>query len=111
LQLKGCVVTANALHCHRGIAKEIVERGGDYVLAVKGNQPALLAGAKAVIRAAERKGKTSVTTLDADHGRKERHRALVAPVKNMERQHDFPGLKAVARIASRRSTDGIRVIP
>ena len=42
LQLKGCVVTADALHCHRGMAKAIVERGGDYVLAVKNNQPGLL---------------------------------------------------------------------
>src|SRR6185437_6703654 len=29
LQLKGCVVTADALHCHRAMAKAIVERGGD----------------------------------------------------------------------------------
>jgi hypothetical protein len=29
LQLKGCVVTADALHCHRGMAKAIVERDGD----------------------------------------------------------------------------------
>src|SRR5215467_8337225 len=42
VQLKGCVVTADALHCHRAIAKAIVERGGDYVLAVKENQSALL---------------------------------------------------------------------
>src|SRR5882757_5938594 len=70
LQLKGCVVTADALHCHRGMAKEIVERGGDYVLAVKGNQPALLAEAKAAIRAAERGRKRPITTVDADHGRK-----------------------------------------
>src|SRR5918996_3186390 len=39
LQLKGCVVTTDALHCHRGMAKEIVERGGDYVLAGKDKQP------------------------------------------------------------------------
>ena len=52
LQLKGCVVTADALHCHRGMAKAIVEREWDYVLAVKDNQPALLAEAKAAIRAA-----------------------------------------------------------
>jgi len=45
LQLKGCVVTADALHCHRGMAKAIVARSGDYVLAVKDNQPALLADA------------------------------------------------------------------
>mgnify|MGYP003580550783 FL=1 len=56
IQLKGCVVTADALHCHRTMAKTIVERGGDYVLAVKENQPALLADAKAAIAAAKRKG-------------------------------------------------------
>ena len=29
LQLKGCVVTADALHCHREMARQIVARGGD----------------------------------------------------------------------------------
>ena len=105
LQLKGCVVTADALHCHRSMAKEIIARGGDYVLAVKGNQPALLADAKAAIRAAERKRKRPITTIDADHGRKEKRRALVAPVKDMAQQHDFPGLKAVAKITSKRGSD------
>lgn len=105
LQLKGCVVTADALHCHRGMAKAIVARSGDYVLAVKNNQPALLADAKAAIRAAARKGKASRTTTDAAHGRKEQRRAVVAPVKDMAQKHDFPGLKAVARITSKRGKD------
>ena len=43
LQLKRCVITADALHCHRGMAKEIVRRCGDYILDVNGNQPVLLA--------------------------------------------------------------------
>jgi predicted transposase YbfD/YdcC len=103
LQLKGCVVTADALHCHRAMAEAIVARGGDYVLAVKDNQPALLADAKAAIRAAARKA--SLTTADAAHGRKERRKALVAPVKDMAQKHDFPGLKAVARITSKRGKD------
>jgi predicted transposase YbfD/YdcC len=105
LQLKGCVVTADALHCHRGLAKAIVERRGDYVLAVKDNQPALLRDAKAAIAAGARKGVKSATTLDAAHGRKERRTALVVPVKDMAEKHDFPGLKAVARITSKRGID------
>ena len=105
LQLKGCVVTADALHCHRAMAKAIVARGGDYVLAVKENQPALLQDAKAAIRSAARKGKTSLTTTDAAHGRHERRVALVAPVKEMAKKHDFPGLKAVARLTSKRGKD------
>src|SRR6267378_7709093 len=105
LQLKGCVVTADALHCHRAMAKAIVGRGADYVLAVKENQPALLQDAKAAIRSAARKGKASLTTTDAAHGRKEQRVARVAPVKDMAEKHDFPGLKAVARITSKRGKD------
>ena len=81
LQLKGCVVTADALHCHRGMAKAIVERGGDYVLAVKNNQPGLLRDAKAAISAAERKKAKQATTRDTGHGRKETRTAIVAPVR------------------------------
>jgi predicted transposase YbfD/YdcC len=105
LQLKDCVVTADALHCHREMAKAIVERGGDYVLAVKNNQPGLLRDAKAAISAAERKKAKRATTKDADHGRKEARTAIVATVGDMAEKHDFPGLKAVARITSKRGSD------
>lgn len=93
LQLKGCVVTADALHCQRAMDKAVVERGGDHVLAVKANQPALLEDAKAAIRAAKRKGKTSLTTTDAKHGRNEKRVALVAPVPGMAKKHNFRASK------------------
>ena len=105
LQLKGCVVTADALHCHRGMAKAIVERGGDYVLAVKDNQPGLMRDARAAISAAERKKAKRATTKEVSHGRKEARTAIVAPVSDMAEKHDFPGLKAVARITSKRGRD------
>src|SRR3989344_620402 len=38
LQLGGCIVTIDAMGCQKEIAKTILERGADYVLAVKGNQ-------------------------------------------------------------------------
>lgn len=41
LDLQGCVVTADALHCQTETARLIVERGGDYVLPVKANQATL----------------------------------------------------------------------
>ena len=105
LQLKGCVVTADALHCHREMAKAIVDRGGDYVLAVKNNQPGLMRDAKAAISAAERKKVKRATTKDVGHGRKESRTAIVAVVKDMAEKHKFPGLKAVARITSKRGSD------
>lgn len=105
IQLEGCMVTADALHCHRTMAKAITDRGGDYVLAVKDNQPALLADAKAAIAAAKRKGAKKVATAELSHGRAEKRSAVVAVVKDMSRKHHFPGLKAVACITSKRGKD------
>lgn len=41
LDLKGALVTIDAMGCQKAIAKQIVEQGGDYVLTVKNNQPRL----------------------------------------------------------------------
>ncbi len=74
-------------------------------MAVKNNQPGLLRDAKAAISAAERKKAKQATTRDTGHGRKETRTAIVAPVRDMAEEHDFPGLKAVARITSKRGRD------
>ena len=39
--LSGLVFTADALHVHRGNIQQIFDRGGDYILTVKGNMPSL----------------------------------------------------------------------
>lgn len=39
--LDGKIITADPLHCQRGHARTIVEKGGDYLFQVKGNQPRL----------------------------------------------------------------------
>ena len=38
LTLRGKVVTADAMHCQRQVAQQVIEQGGDYALALKGNQ-------------------------------------------------------------------------
>lgn len=43
LQLQGCTVTIDAMGCQKPIAQQIVDGGGDYMLAVKDNQPTLAA--------------------------------------------------------------------
>src|ERR1700728_5074239 len=45
LCLKHCIVTADALHCHRKFAAAVLGRGADYVLALKENQSKLFAAA------------------------------------------------------------------
>ena len=103
LTLKGCVVTADALHCHRAMAAAIVERGGDYALAVKDNQPALLRDARAAVAAATRKGASATVSVDDGHGRDETRVAVVAPAGDMAERHGFAGLQAVAQIKSQRN--------
>ena len=41
LEVKSCVVTIDAMGCRKKIARQVVKRGADYVLAVKKNQPRL----------------------------------------------------------------------
>jgi predicted transposase YbfD/YdcC len=41
LEIKGCLIVADALNCQKETAKAIVRNGGDYLLSVKDNQPAL----------------------------------------------------------------------
>jgi len=105
LTLKGCVVTADALHCHRAMAQAIVERQGDYALAVKDNQPALLRDAQAAVAAATRQGASGTVSVDDRHGRHETRVAIVAPAGDMAERHRFPGLQAVAQIKSKRGQD------
>jgi predicted transposase YbfD/YdcC len=103
LTLKGCVVTADALHCHRAMAQAIVERDGDYALAVKDNQPALLRDARAAVAAATRNGASATVSKDDGHGRDETRVAVVAPAGDMAKRHGFAGLHAVAQIKSQRN--------
>jgi hypothetical protein len=45
--LDGKLVTADALHCQKPNARAVVEKGGEYLFQIKGNQPGLLAQAQA----------------------------------------------------------------
>ena len=40
--LDGKLITADPLHCQRALGRSLVEKGGDYLLGIKGNQPKLL---------------------------------------------------------------------
>lgn len=106
LQLKGCVVTADALHCRHDTAQAICDRKGDYVLAVKDNQPKLFKAAKAAIAAAHgKKSARSAPCREFSHGRKEQRTAIVASAKAVAHELEFPGLAAFAMIRSKRATD------
>jgi predicted transposase YbfD/YdcC len=77
LELAGCIVTADAMHCQKNIAKEIIEADADYVLALKGNQGTAFAEIKTFLDDAVRnkaKHLAGQETIDKGHGRIETRR-------------------------------------
>src|SRR5687768_7644466 len=68
LSLKGTIVTVDALNCQRDIARRIVEQGGDYVLALKGNQGTLHSDVRLFLDDPETRPTDVHTTVDGDHG-------------------------------------------
>jgi predicted transposase YbfD/YdcC len=106
LDLSGCLVTIDAIGCQREIARQIVAQGGDYVLAVKGNQPALLEDVQLFLDDAHEQGFRGVAhqehhTFDAEHGRQERRSYFVsAEVDWLRERHQTDGAQSWAGLAS-----------
>ena len=78
LSLEGTIVTADALNCQRHIAETVLARGGDYVLALKGNQGTLHADVSLFLDDPRRPREASHTTVDGGHGRIETRTSLVS---------------------------------
>lgn len=77
LELAGCIVTADALHCQKTIAKEIIEADADYVLALKGNQGTVHDEVRTCLDdaiAREDPALATRTQVDKGHGRLETRR-------------------------------------
>lgn len=99
LSLKGCIVTGDALHCHRAMTQAVLERGGHYVLAIKGNQSKLAKDANAALDRAASSARTRVhETFDTGHGRLEKRRAFVTAFTPSASPKALLGLVAVARV-------------
>ena len=82
IDINGANVTIDAAGCQRGIAKKIREKGGDYTLALKGNQGTLHAEAKNFYSQAREVGFADANckvskTLDKGHGRIEEREVVV----------------------------------
>jgi predicted transposase YbfD/YdcC len=101
LELAGTVVTIDAMGCQREIASRIIEKKADYVLAVKENQPGLLADIKDSFQmlAAD----AVAEEVDCEHGRVERRNcSVVADLSLLERPFEWASLQALVRIESER---------
>lgn len=82
LEIKGCLVSIDAMGCQRKIAEKIVEKEGDYLLAVKGNQGRLLAAFENhfPLHKLQNWSGDSYTTTEKSHGRTETRMHIVSEV-------------------------------
>jgi predicted transposase YbfD/YdcC len=107
LSLKGCTVTADALHCHRRMTQAVREGGAHYVLTIKRNQAKLAKQACAALDKAAANARTPIAeTEDTAHGRHEVRRAIVARFAQTPGPKALEGLVAVARVESWRTVAG-----
>jgi predicted transposase YbfD/YdcC len=82
LDLRDKIVTTDAMGCQKEVAQTVVEGEGDYILAVKDNQPTLHAEAQAAFAAAAGQpapAHREYTTEETGHGRHERRTVRVLP--------------------------------
>lgn len=106
LDIKGCLVTTDAMGCQSDIAAEIIARGGDYLLAVKGNQGNLYRDIKALF-ADEQIPRDSNQSKDKGHGRIDKRtcEVITGPVvlSRIRHQNNWVGLHTVVKVTSERT--------
>ncbi|MBE5216023.1 ISAs1 family transposase [Pectobacterium sp. A535-S3-A17] len=71
LELKGCLVTLDAMGCQKKIAEAIVAKEADYLLAVKGNHPVLHEALKQALRPPLQQISNENIVIEQGHGRTE----------------------------------------
>lgn len=110
LELKGALVTIDAAGCQKRIVEQIRHEGGDYLVAVKGNQPGLQRAVQAALdRAAEVEfaGCAMAGTVEDAHGRHEERYVTVIP-----KPEGLPGgwadVRAVVVVGRERQVKGAR---
>ena len=104
VDVKGATITIDAMGCQKAIAKQIVDSGGDYILAVKGNQPTLEQDIESSFHEQLENDFSDVRfrhtkTRDKGHGRVETREYYQAEVPEwFSKTRDWRGLKTLVMV-------------
>ena len=97
LDIKGCLVSIDAMGCQTEIASAIVKGGGNYLLAVKGNQPTLHNAVRAALAESTQRPLSEETlSIEKMHGRIDGREYHVLPAGALSEQ--FPEWKALKSV-------------
>lgn len=108
LDLKGAVVTIDAMGCQKKIVSKIVAKEADYVIALKGNQETLHEEVANYLDAAIADGGARVfETREEGHGRQEVRRLYaVSDVDWLSSYEEWPGLRSLVCVERERTVKG-----
>lgn len=111
LDIRGCIVTMDAMGCQKEIAKQIIDSGADYLLSLKGNQTKLHEDVKYFFDEAfdadfEEIEHRYFKSLDKDHGRIETRECWVVEDVAIrwlgDTGYDWPGIRSIGAIRAQR---------
>jgi predicted transposase YbfD/YdcC len=110
LDLKGATVTLDAMGCQKDIAQAIVDKGANYVLALKGNQGTLSDRIKAHFDRTQWLNYDSfqdwgALTQEKGHGRIDTRRCVALACDDWDGIDAWAGMKSVVMIETVRQTD------
>ena len=113
LELKGCLVTVDAIGCQKKIAEAIVEQEADYLLAVKDNQPSLHQAIQNYFLDANEANFEGYNidyseTINRGHGRIEQRRCWVGyDAQNIiDDAQNWKNLETIVVVESERTAEG-----
>lgn len=113
LHLQGCIVTIDAMGCQKAVVKDIVEKGADYVISLKGNQGTLHEKTKDFFEEAREERFETVPhayteTRESAHGRVERRRYWLSNRLDWLREKgEWAGLQSVGMVEATREVNGV----
>jgi predicted transposase YbfD/YdcC len=114
VDINGAIITIDAMGAQKAIAAEIIDGGGDYVLALKGSQEALHQAAIAHIDEqleGDLAGAQEHVTFEKGHGRQERRTYLQLPApESLPGSAQWKGLKSIGVVTSCCLRDGKEAI-
>jgi predicted transposase YbfD/YdcC len=112
LDVTGCIVTIDAMGCQKNIARQIIDQGADYLLALKGNQGQLHQDIELFFQDAAKSNFREVPhgfhqTVDGDHGRVETRKYwITSDIEWLHDKEQWPGLTSVVMAQRERDVKG-----
>jgi predicted transposase YbfD/YdcC len=105
LDLNGRIITIDAMGCQRDICQQIIDKEGDYLIAIKGNQKTLFEDIKEYFSDEQLLSNcNNWSEYDKGSGRlEERHCFVTSEVDWLQKHHNWPGLKSIAIVKSKRT--------